>query len=250
MIHSFLLIGQSNMCGRGFLNEAEPISNPRLFVLRNGRWQPMYRPVNNDRPFSGVCLAESFALEYAREHDVQVGLIPCADGGTSLDQWAEGSLLYDHAVYQARLAQRTSNIAGVLWHQGESDCGEGLYGLYEGKFTRIMAALRRDLGLEDIPFLLGGLGDYFASGRYEAICAHYRDVNAQLEKIAREQPHTGFVPAEGLAPNPDELHFSAQSLMEFGRRYYQIFRTLEDPNRIFPEKSNADGAIRSEMERL
>ena len=34
MIHSFLLIGQSNMAGRGFMNEAEPISDPRLKVLR------------------------------------------------------------------------------------------------------------------------------------------------------------------------------------------------------------------------
>lgn len=100
------------MARRGFLNEAEPISDPRLFVLRNGRWQGMYRPVNYDRPFSGVCLAESFALAYAREHDVKVGLIPCADGGTSLDQWAEGGLLYDHAVYQCRLAQRTSTSRG------------------------------------------------------------------------------------------------------------------------------------------
>ena len=37
MIHSFLLIGQSNAGGRGFANEVEPISNERIFVLRNGR---------------------------------------------------------------------------------------------------------------------------------------------------------------------------------------------------------------------
>ena len=250
MIHSFLLIGQSNMAGRGFMNEAEPISDPRLKVLRNGRWQPLYRPVNNARPFSGVCLAESFALAYAQEHDVEVGLIPCADGGTCLDQWAEGSLLYDHAVYQCRLAQRTSNIAGVLWHQGEGDCAEDRFGLYTEKFTKIMAALRRDLGLEDIPFLLGGLGSYFESGRYEQIRKRYRDVNQQLEQIANTTPMTGFVPAQGLGCNPDELHFSASALREFGLRYYQVFTTLEDKNRVFPEKSNMDGAIRSAMELL
>ncbi|MBQ2401175.1 MAG: hypothetical protein II311_04070, partial [Lachnospiraceae bacterium] len=33
-----------------------------------------------------------------------------------------GELLYDHAVMQSKLAQRTSEIAGILWHQGESDC--------------------------------------------------------------------------------------------------------------------------------
>ena len=42
MIHSFLMIGQSNMAGRGFASEVEPIQNEHIKVLRNGRWQGMY----------------------------------------------------------------------------------------------------------------------------------------------------------------------------------------------------------------
>ena len=114
MIHSFLLIGQSNMAGRGSFDEVEPIENSRLKVLRNGRWQDIFYPANPDRRFSGVNLAESFADIYSKEHNVDVGLIPCADGGTSLSQWQKGSLLYDNAVYNARLASRTSTIAGVF----------------------------------------------------------------------------------------------------------------------------------------
>ena len=133
MIHSFLLAGQSNMAGRGIIGQVPPISDERLLVLRNGRWQPMYQPVNGDRPFSGVCLAESFALRYAQEHGVQVGLIPCADGGASLLQWREGGLLFDHALYQARLANRTSTVAGILWHQGEAECAPENYPLAEAR---------------------------------------------------------------------------------------------------------------------
>ena len=106
MIHSFLLIGQSNAAGRGLLSEAEPLDtcDGRLKVLRNGRWQKMFRPVNPDRKFSGTSLAESFAREYALDHpEVNVGIIPCADGGTSLNQWREGGLLFDHAVMTAKL---------------------------------------------------------------------------------------------------------------------------------------------------
>ena len=139
MIHSFLLIGQSNMAGRGLLNEAETIDTAHIKILRNGRWQPMFRPINPDRSFSGVNLAESFAEQYAQAYGVDVGLIPCADGGTSLEQWQPGGLLFDHAVYSARLAQRTSTIAGVLWHQGEADCAQELNAVYAEKCTALLA---------------------------------------------------------------------------------------------------------------
>lgn len=38
---SFLMIGQSNMAGRGFVHEVVPIYNERIQMLRNGRWQMM-----------------------------------------------------------------------------------------------------------------------------------------------------------------------------------------------------------------
>ena len=39
-----------------------------------------------------------------------------------------GEILYDNTVNNAKLAQRTSELAGILWHQGESDSqiSEGL----------------------------------------------------------------------------------------------------------------------------
>ena len=82
MIHSILIIGQSNMGGRGFKDEVEPIENNDILVLRNGRWRPMYVPVNPDRKTSGINLSESFADLYVKEKGVQLGIIPCADGGT------------------------------------------------------------------------------------------------------------------------------------------------------------------------
>ena len=142
MMHSFLLIGQSNMAGRGEIEKAMPIDNSRIYVLRNGRWQKLFRPVNPDRAFAGVNLAESFAEIYAKEHNVDVGLIPCADGGTCLNQWRVGGLLYDNAVYQTRLAERTSNVVGILWHQGEADSTVEFKKDYEPKFTEIINSLR------------------------------------------------------------------------------------------------------------
>jgi hypothetical protein len=61
---------------------------------------------------------------------------------------------------------------------------------------------------------------------------------------------TGFVSAEGLGANPDNLHFSATALREFGVRYYNEFVKLEDKNKSFAEKSTPDQAIRTDIESL
>lgn len=249
MTHSILLIGQSNMAGRGNPTQVPEIKDKRLFVLRNGRWQGIYRPVNPDRPFSGVCLAESFALEYIKEHeDVSLGIIPCADGGTTLDQWAEGGVLFDNAVNNARLAQRSSQIVAVLWHQGEGDCPDNRYPLYEEKFLKIMAAFRKQLGLKNVPFLLGGLGDFLPLRTNEPHYINYKAVNKTLEKIASEQPLTGYVSAEGLTANADNLHFNAISLLEFGERYYKVFKGFE--KNIILTDTVTDDLERTELERL
>lgn len=247
MIHSILIIGQSNMAGRGFKEDVSPILNDRLYVLRNGRWDTMYVPVNPDRATSGINLVESFADQYAKEHHVDVGIIPCADGGTCLEQWQVGGLLFDHACYMAELSSRTSTIAAVLWHQGESDCVEGRYPVYKEKLTVIFDALRRKLDLFDVPFLVGGLGDFLVDYYNND---NYLYVNNALKAYADENEMTGFVSAEGLGANPDNLHFSAEALREFGLRYYNEFKKLEDKNKVFVEKSTPDLAIRNDIEYL
>ena len=253
MMHSILLLGQSNMAGRGHINEVPPIENKSLFVLRNGRWRPMFVPVNPDRETAGISLSESFADLYAKDHDVRVGIIPCADGGSSLDQWRVGGILFDHACYMAELASRTSTICAVLWHQGESDASAEKSPFYEEKLTVILEAFRQRPGLEKVPFLLGGLGDFLIQHpnpvRREKF-QNYDKVNEMLEHIAAKEEHTGFVSAKGLTSNSDYLHFSASSLREFGVRYYREFLKLEDKTRLFEEKTTADAAIKTDLENL
>lgn len=238
------------MAGRGYLTERIPVNTERLKVLRNGRWQPMYFPVNNDRAFSGACLAESFAEKYASVFNVDVGVIPCADGGSSLEQWQPGGLLFDNAVYQTKLAMRTSNIVAVLWHQGEADCVDGLYQTYGERFEKIMNAFRKELNLYDVPFILGGLGHYLKDCERFPYLKNYSAVNQQLKDVAFRNKMTAYVSAYGLTSNPDYLHFTAASLHEFGLRYFDVFDAIRDPNKKFEEKLGEDDAVRTAMERL
>lgn len=249
MIHSFLLIGQSNMAGRGFLSEAPEVDTSRIKILRNGRWQPMYRPVNPDRCTSGVCLAESFAEAYAKIHNVDVGLIPCADGGTEIRQWLPGTLLYDHAVCQAKLALRTSTIAGILWHQGESDCVEDLIAPYEERLHHVITSIRKDLGLEDVPFIMGELGEFLSE--HEAAFLHnFPAINDVIRSFGNKERRIGIVSAKGLGSNADKLHFSSDALHEFGLRYFEVFEALRDPNKVFTEKVLDENLIKSCFEQL
>lgn len=39
-VNAFLMIGQSNMAGRGEFCDVEPISNKQCLMLRMGRWSP------------------------------------------------------------------------------------------------------------------------------------------------------------------------------------------------------------------
>ncbi len=237
MIHSFLLIGQSNMAGRGKLSEAIPINTERIKILRNGRWQPMFRPINPDRPFSGVSLAESFAEAYANKYGVDVGLICCADGGTNLEQWKEGSLLYDNAVFQAKLAQRTSTIAGVLWLQGASDLKEQAHiDTYAQRLTVMLSALKRDLNLYDVPFLLGGQAEFLKDCPDFPFGKKYEQLNLQTQKVVKQMPMTAYVSVEGLTSNEDFMHYNSKSLYELGLRYFQAYEQTHDPNKVFEEK--------------
>lgn len=223
-MRSILMIGQSNMAGRGFINEVPMICNERILMLRNAGWQMMAEPINYDRPNAGIGLAGSFAAMWCMEHEgEQIGLIPCAEGGSSLDDWAVDKNLFKNAVIQAGFAMQDSELIGILWHQGESDSYGGGYQTYYKKLQVIIESLRKELNAFEVPLIIGGLGDFLGKNGFGLNCTEYELVNEQLLKFAREQENSCFVTAEGLTPNPDGIHMDAVSQRRFGVRYYEAF---------------------------
>lgn len=221
---SILMIGQSNMAGRGFINEVPMICNERILMLRNAGWQMMAEPINYDRPNAGIGLAGSFAAMWCMEHEgEQIGLIPCVEGGSSLDDWAVDKNLFKNAVIQAGFAMQDSELIGILWHQGESDSYGGGYQTYYKKLQVIIESLRKELNAFEVPLIIGGLGDFLGKNGFGLNCTEYELVNEQLLKFAREQENSCFVTAEGLTPNPDGIHMDAVSQRRFGVRYYEAF---------------------------
>lgn len=221
------------MAGRGYLNDVKQIYDEKIKMLVNGRWQTMTEPINFDRPTSGIGLAASFAGAWRLKNDQEeIGLIPCADGGTSLNDWAVGGALFENAVFQAKLALRSSKLCGILWHQGENDSFGGLSALYYDKLSIIIDAFRSELDAPDIPFITGGLGDFLSGGRYGKYFTEYNQVNHALQKFAETKPDCYFVTANGLTANADGLHFDAVSQRRFGIRYFESF--FEKKNILAP----------------
>ncbi len=234
--HLFLLAGQSNMAGRGDVEPQDRAPIAGVVALdREGRWVPASDPLHWDKPGAGTGLARSFAVEYLRAHPgVTVGFIPAACGGSPIASWQPGQYFdqtqshpYDDALARSRRALKRGTLRGILWHQGESDRSPELAERYEAALTELIARFRRDLAAPGVPFVLGQLGQFAGAPWDDA----GRRVDQAQRNVAARVPFTTFVSAEGLTSKPDNLHFDASALREFGKRYAAAFAELEQRSR-------------------
>ena len=238
---SILLIGQSNMVGRGYLEDVSPILNERIMVLKNGRWQMMDEPIHCDRSVAGVGPAASFAKLWLDDHpNESIGLIPCADGGTSIDDWNPEGVLARHAITEAQFAQETSEIIGILWHQGESDSLNQQYQTYASKLSELIDHFRTTLNVPEVPFVLGLLPDFLGESAFGQSAIEYKEINEALQQTAKEKDNCYYVTAEGLTSNSDAIHINAVSQRRFGMRYYQAFSKCDHVIHPLPAETQAD----------
>ncbi len=191
----------------------------------------MHEPLNVDRAIfdgkfrPGIGLAPSFANEFASELKCRIGLIPCADGGTGISEWQPGEILYDHAVFMAKLAMRTSSFSGFLWHQGETDASLGLSsGEYREKLINLINSIRRELNAENLPFIMGEISEKIDPGF--APPENITIINGVMREVAGELPFCSVASAEGLALKSDGLHFDSPSLRELGKRYFKSYKAV------------------------
>ena len=224
-----LLAGQSNMAGRGFVEDADKVPNPRILMLnRDLEWVPAVDPVHYDKKTAGVGPGKHFA-ELLAESDptITVGLIPTACGGSSIAVWKPGAYFkstkshpYDDCLKRARRAMQDGTLKVILWHQGESDCNKKKADAYEKAFGEFVKRLRADLGAADVPFVAGQLSQWSKWNKFR------KTVDAATRKvIARNQP-AAFATSEDLTSNPDKVHFDRKSQHVFAERYFKAYQSL------------------------
>lgn len=226
----FLLIGQSNMAGRGRLGEVPALRDPRVSMFRDGCWMPATEPLHTDKPaIAGVGLGMSFAAELvARASVTPIGLVPCAVGGTALSCWMSGADLYKRAVALTQQALSQGQLRGILWHQGEGDADTAEdANSYGRRFQQMIGGLRLRLSAADVPVIAGELGTFLQS---RTDCNYFNVVNRQLRELVGRLPAYGCASADGLTDNGDSLHFNSVSLREFGRRYAHKYIDMGVPS--------------------
>jgi hypothetical protein len=220
----FLLIGQSNMAGRGAVEAQDQEVIPQIQMLNKElKWVPAVDPLHFDKPaVVGVGLGRTFAKTLLRANpSVSIGLIPAAFGGTSLDEWKPDDKLYADAVQRAKEALKAGKLRGILWHQGEADAGsEEHVSTYRTRFANLVKHLREDLNAPDLPVVVGELGE-FQKGKFT------RELNEQLALIPFVVPHSAFASSAGLTDKGDSTHFNSASARELGRRYAMAFLSLD-----------------------
>lgn len=221
-----LLLGQSNMAGRGDVNSVEKIDDDRIYMMRNLTWMKMEEPIFTDKVTAGVGPAASFAKAYVETYDETLGLIPGAVGGTSLAEWAVGGTLYNNAVAMANKAiAEGTEITAILWHQGEADTTNNSY---SDQLKAIIDALYVELGLdaEVVPFITGELFEQGSADENRDFICYPTKVNQHLASLADDFPLYAVVSGKGFRHIGDQTHLDAPSARVLGYRYFEAYYEL------------------------
>ncbi|MFW6108668.1 MAG: sialate O-acetylesterase [bacterium] len=231
--HLYLLIGQSNMAGRGAVAKEDKTPHPRVFALnQQDEWVPAAEPLHFDKPMAGVGPGLAFGKAMAEANPrAKVGLIPCSAGGSPISVWTKGgywkqtrSRPYDEALRRVAVARRRGVLKGILWHQGESDSNSTDAPLYAERLDALIARLRRDLRAPKTPVLVGGLSDHLIARN-----RHAKAVDRALRQLPERVERTAYVPAEGIGLKSDNAHFTAPAARTLGRRYAKALLSLRTP---------------------
>ncbi|MBR4717663.1 MAG: hypothetical protein IKP09_06355 [Lentisphaeria bacterium] len=220
--HIFLLTGQSNMEGAGYPVLPQYLTGTTQVLELNDKMEW----VKNVAPYGrGYGPGEAFALHYAKLHpDVTVGLIHAARGGRSMRELSKGGRdntdrapNYDNLIKKIKFAQEQGEVKAMLWHQGESDTGNRNY---INELNKLVTDVRTDIGIADLPLLVGELGRY----------VNWTDgFNRMIQDVESKIENCKLISSKGLMHRGDELHISGYSVEIFGCRYLDAYLKMREP---------------------
>ena len=224
-MYIFLLAGQSNMAGRANITPLDTVTYPNIYCLnKNLIWEKAKNPLHYDVPgIVGVGPGLNFAKGISEMFgdSIKIGLVPCAVGGTSIEQWlnnsvVNGTYLYSNLLNRANYSRKSGKIVGVVWHQGEQNALPKNYNNYKEKLKPFIRKLRLDLNNENLLFISGELGTFLDPATFQTFPD---SINLILHSLKKDLLDFDVVCSSGLTDKGDKLHFDSPSQRELGSRY-------------------------------
>ncbi|UXX78930.1 sialate O-acetylesterase [Reichenbachiella carrageenanivorans] len=232
-LYIFIMAGQSNMAGRGFVEPQDTIPNSRILSIDASlNWIQAKEPLHWYEPkFTGLDCGVSFAqtLLNSVPADVSIAMIPCAVGGSNIHNWQTNAehrevFLLDNFKEKVAHAEQYGTIKGVIWHQGESNSSTSA-ATYKTKLTDVISIFRTEIGDDNLPFIMGELGQYTSP---EDKQDRWDTFNDNLHLIADEDDNLSVVLSDNLTDIGDGTHMDSESQRELGKRYAAAYVELTE----------------------
>ncbi len=228
----FIMAGQSNMAGRGFVQPQDTISSMQILTLnKNNEWIYAKEPLHYYEPQrTGLDCGLSFANKLSSLYgkNITIGLIPCAVGGSSIEQWLgdstyRGVTLYTNLLSRVKVAKQYGTLKGLLWHQGESNATSAAkHKDYDQKLQAFFTRVRNDAGAPGLPVYAGQLAG-FLPRRSNPFAD---SINKDLVQLSSTMKNMYVINTLDLSCKSDTIHFDSRSQRIMGERFAKkVFET-------------------------
>lgn len=243
----FVIMGQSNSVGSTTWEVGKDIAylpNIRVYTMglekKDEHWDsnllPLQRIWGNEKGEKLFGFGNKFAVNMAtRFPRMKIDIVPCGFPGQSINLYNKNSThnmsfygnnfktgdknIYQYCLRRIRDArnQQGGKLAGVLFHQGESDAGQPAW---ESKVVSLIKNMRSEPDFtDDLPFILGEISHKMPEAK-----AH----NAMILRIAQTHSRIGLVKTGDLPVMPDNIHYTVEAQREMGVRYADAWVELSN----------------------
>ena len=242
--HIYSAYGQSNMEGNATnFTDVDKKEHPRVKMFATTSCTNLGRPTVGEmypaippmfKCNAGLSVADWFGRHMADSlPDVTIGIIPVAQGGTSIrlfdpddyknyiasaaDWLQSGVKAYGddgnamgRIIEVAKKAQQVGVIKGIIFHQGETDGGMSNWEQIVKKTYEYMLA-QLNLKAEETPFVAGEMVD-------KGSCAGF---SSRVRGLSKYIVNFDYASSAGYESKGDGLHFTVEGYRGMGLRYAQ-----------------------------
>jgi len=222
----WIIAGQSNAAGYG----RGPVNDPPqlgVHILRNDEtWDLAAHPLNDTTQSTHPNIENAnpghspylrFAKDLFDALGFPIGLIQTSLGGSPLAAWNPvenpDAPLFHNLIHCFNLAG--GKVKGMVWYQGESDCGIDPAQSYGDRFDDFIRHLRDNLDHPDLPVITAQLNRY--TDRLDEIGHRGWSVVREAQRRAEKIGNVAVVSTLDL-PISDLIHTSSPGNITLGER--------------------------------